>query len=158
MGCPFFAPRLLRSRLLPKCQILLTRVAICGIIMVEECALMRRQTTRGGASMRRAPKLLYVWSSRKQEQDMIRQQEPDYCQILTYSQIRLHAHAAGQYPSRLLIWLHPAGRLLIRTTLDYYMRACSRTKDRVAARLRYVSHKQQEDNVYAAASKLQFNI
>ena len=36
------------GRLLPKCQILLTDVAICGTIMVEECILMRGQTTRGG--------------------------------------------------------------------------------------------------------------
>ena len=34
-------------------------------------------------------------SSRSRKQDVMRQQEPDYCQILTYSQIRLRAHAAG---------------------------------------------------------------
>lgn len=38
------------------------------------------------------------------------------------------------------------------TTPDYHMRICSRTRSRIAARLHCVSHKQQEDNVYAAGS------
>ena len=37
-----------RRRLLPKCQILLTNIANCGTIMVEEYTLVRGQTTRGG--------------------------------------------------------------------------------------------------------------
>ena len=36
------------------------------------------------------------------------------------------------------------------TTPDYHIRVCSRTRRGVAAHLRYVSHKQQEDNAYAA--------
>ena len=36
------------GRLLPKCQILLTDGANCGTIMVEECTLVRLQTTTGG--------------------------------------------------------------------------------------------------------------
>lgn len=36
------------GRLLPKCQILLTDGANCGTIMVEECTLVRGQTTMGG--------------------------------------------------------------------------------------------------------------
>ena len=36
------------GRLLPKCQILLTNIAICGTIMVEEYTLVRGQTTMGG--------------------------------------------------------------------------------------------------------------
>ena len=36
------------GRLLPKCQILLTKLENCSTIMVEECTLVRGQTTMGG--------------------------------------------------------------------------------------------------------------
>lgn len=117
-GCPFFAPRLLHSRLLPKCQILLTKVAIYDI-MVKECTLVHGQTTRGGGYLYAAGSA--QTTTHMKQQDMIQQQqqqEPDYCQILTHSQIRLRAHAAGQYPSRLLIRLRP-GR---QTTNTYHPR------------------------------------
>lgn len=147
MRCPFFTPRLPHSRLLPKCQILLTKVAICDTIMVEEYTLVRGQTTRRG----------YLCATACTQTTMHMKQQEAGAGYDTAAGTRLplnlpHAHAAGQYPSRLLTRLHP-GR---QTTNTYhprllYARACSRTRDRVAARLRYVSHKQQEDNVYAAA-------
>lgn len=68
---------------------------------------MRGQTTMGGYLCAPAARPDYYAyeagagsrsiSSRKQEQDVIRQQEPDYYQNLTRPQIRLHAHAAGQH-------------------------------------------------------------
>ena len=89
-------------------------------------------------------------SSRKQEQDMMRQQEPDYCQNLTHPQITIRAHAAVRHPPRL-----PGGGTRPADYYpDYHPRLpCTRMQQderRVAARLRHVSHKQQEDNVYAA--------
>ena len=86
----------------------------------------------------------------------MQQQEPDYCQILTRSHITIHAHAAGQHPR--LPAAAPGRQTTTQTTTpDYYVRACSRTRSRVAACLHCVSHKQQEDNVYAAAKAAESN-
>ena len=115
MGCPFFAPRLPHSRLLPKCQTLLTKVAICDIIMMEKYILVRGQTTRGG--------YLYAAAAGAQTTMRIKQQEAGAGYDTAAAGTRLplnlpHAHAAGQYPSRLLTRLHPCRQ----TTNTYHPR------------------------------------
>lgn len=111
------------GRLLPKCQILLTSGANCGTIMVEECTLVRGQTTRGGCfcGVSAAHPDYYTYeaaagsrsiSSRSRKQDVTRQQEPDYCQNLTHSRITICAHAAGQH--------HPDYQAAAPRPADYY--------------------------------------
>ena len=111
------------GRLLPKCQILLTNVENCGTIMVEEYTLMCGQTTRGG----------YLCAGGG---------HPDYyayeaaagSRTSCSSRIISTQTTSAVVPGRQTIMCAPIP--------DYHMRAYSRTKGEVAARLHYVSHKQ----------------
>ena len=103
-------------------------------------------------------------SSRKQEQDMMRQQEPDYCQNLTYSQITIRAHAAGRHPPRLPGGGTPAGRLLHRlpsqTTMYAYAAGREEGSPRVyvtsAISSRRITCMQQEDVAAGKATKKRY--
>ena len=104
-------------------------------------------------------------SSRKQEQDMMRQQEPDYCQNLTHPKLR---YAPMQQDDT-----HPdyqaaaPGRQTTTqtTTPDYHIRACSRTREgspRIyvtsAISSRRITRMQQDNTtIYKQLQKLQKN-
>ena len=95
---------------------------------------------------------------------MMRQQEPDYCQNLTYSQITIRAHAAGRHPPRLLGGGTPAGRLLPRplpqTTMYAYAAGREEGSPRVyvtsAISSRRITCMQQEDVAAGKATKKRY--
>lgn len=142
--------------------------------MVEECALVRGQTTRGGcicAGVRRPDYYTYEAgagsrsiSSRKQEQDVMRQQEPDYCQILTGYKITICAHAAGQHLIQTTRRRHTGRQTTTQTTTpDYHVRVCSRTRGgspRVyvtsAISSRRITCMQQENTAATKATKKRY--
>ena len=84
--------------------------------MVEECTLVRGQTTRGGCIYAGGGHTDYYTyeaaAGSRSISSRSRKQESDYCQNLTHPRITLYAHAAGRYPPRLPGGGTPAGRLL----------------------------------------------